>query len=234
MGENYSEKRLTIQNWAEDDRPREKLILKGKSSLSDAELVAILIGSGTTDESAVDVAKRILSLGNFDLNQLAKMGVKDLCKIKGIGEAKAISIIAAMELGRRRKEVETEIPSQLLGSKAIYNFMRADLLDLPTEQFWVILMNQSLRPVKKVKISEGGISSVIVDYRIIFKEAFENLATNMVLMHNHPSGKTEPSQEDINLTKKIVEAGKILNIRILDHIIFANSGYFSFSDEGRL
>ncbi len=234
MGENFSEKRLSILQWAEDDRPREKLLLKGKSSLSDAELVAILIGSGTTDESAVDVAKRILSLGNFDLNQLAKMGVKELCKIKGIGEAKAISIIAAMELGRRRKEIETDIPSQLLGSKAIYNYMRADLLDLPTEQFWVILMNQSLRPIKRVKISEGGITSVIVDFRIIFKEAFENLATNMVLMHNHPSGKTEPSQEDINLTKKIVEAGKLLNIRILDHIIFANSGYFSFSDEGRL
>jgi len=234
MSENYAEKRLSILQWAEDDRPREKLILKGKSALSDAELIAILIGSGTKDESAVDVAKRILSLGNFDLNQLAKMGVKDLCKIKGIGEAKAISIIAAMELGRRRKEIEADIPSQLLGSKLIYNYMRSDLLDLPIEQFWIILLNQSLRPIKKVKVSDGGITGVIVDFRVIFKEAFENLATNIVLVHNHPSGSITPSGEDHKLTRKIFDAGNLLNIRIIDHLIFSNSGYYSFADEGQL
>jgi len=234
MGEEYKEKRLSILNWAEDDRPREKLILKGKSVLSDAELIAILIGSGNAEESAVEVGKRILNLAGSDLNQLAKMGVKDLCKIKGIGEAKAISVIAAMELGRRRKEVEAEVSSQLIGSKSIYNYMRPDLLDLPTEQFWVLLLNQNLRPIKKVKISDGGIASVIVDLRLIFKEALENLAPHLVLIHNHPSGKKEPSLEDINITKKIRQAGEILNIRIIDHIIFANSEYYSFSDEGIL
>jgi len=234
MGENYSEKRLSILQWAEDDRPREKLLLKGKSALSDAELIAILIGSGTKEESAVDVAKRILSLGNFDLNSLAKMGVKDLCKIKGIGEARAISIIAAMELGRRRKEIESEIVSKFHGSKSIYDYMRTELLDLPVEQFWIILINHAMRPIKKVKISEGGITSTIVDLRIIFKEALENLATHIILIHNHPSGRIGPSYDDISLTKKIVAAGKLLDIKVIDHLIFANSGYYSFADEDQL
>jgi DNA repair protein RadC len=234
MEQNSNEKRLSILQWAEDDRPREKLLHKGKSVLTDAELIAILIGSGNANESAVDVAKRIMSLAGNDLNALARMGVKDLCKIKGIGEAKAISIISAMELGRRRKQVEAEVITQLLGSIAIYNYFKADLMDLPTEQFWIVLLNHSLRPIKKVKIGEGGITQVSVDLRIIFKEALENLATNIALIHNHPSGKKTPSQEDKNITKKIVQAGEMLQIRIIDHIIFTNSGYYSFADEGDL
>jgi len=234
MGEEYIQKRLSILQWAEDDRPREKLLLKGKASLSDAELVAILIGSGTKDESAVDVAKRILALAENDLNKLARMGVKELSKIKGIGEAKAISIIAAMEIGRRRKEIERDIAPRLADSKSIYNFMRPDLLDLPTEQFWILLLNNNLCPIKKVKVSDGGISQVIVDLRLIFKEALENLATQIVLVHNHPSGKLVPSQEDRNFTKKIVDAGRLLQIQVVDHIVFANTGYYSFADQNEL
>jgi DNA repair protein RadC len=229
-----SEKRLSITQWAEDDRPREKLIAKGKNSLSDAELLGILIGSGTAKESAVDLAKRILAAGQNDLNRLAKMGIKELTQIKGIGQARAITIMAAIELGRRRKETESQALEQLRSSQKIFEFMKPDLLDLPHEQFWVILMNNALRPIKKVKIGEGGITQVSVDLRIIFKEALENYATSIVLVHNHPSEKKEPSQEDIHLTKRIFDAGQILNIRLLDHVIFTNSGYYSFQDEGQM
>ena len=230
----YSNKRPGILQWAEEDRPREKLLLKGRTSLTDAELLAILIGTGTPTETAVDLAKRILAEAEQDLNRLAKMSLKDLCRIKGIGNAKAIAIQAAIELGRRRTNVETETPSPMIGSKAVYAFMRPVLLDLPLEQFWIILLNQSLRPIRKVKICEGGIAHVVVDIRVLFKEALEHFATAIVLVHNHPSGKLQPSQEDINLTRKVVSAGEILQIRVLDHLIFTNQGYYSFSDEGAL
>jgi DNA repair protein RadC len=235
MSEMYDPgKRPGILQWAEDDRPREKLRNKGRLALSDAELIAILIGTGTRTETAVDLAKRLLSDAGQDLNNLARLGVRDLCRIRGIGEAKAITILAAMELGRRRREQESNTPEPLVGSKATYNFMRPVLLDLPVEQFWIILLNQALRPVRKVKICEGGIAHVVVDLRVLFKEALESLATGIILVHNHPSGKLQPSPEDLNLTRKIVNAGELLQIRVLDHLIFANEGYYSFSDEGIL
>jgi len=230
----YPSKRQVILEWAEDDRPREKLLLKGRQALSDAELIAILIGTGTRSETAVDLAKRLLSDSSHDLNQLAKVGVKELCKTKGIGEAKAVSILAAFELGRRRKDLEAPQLKALIGSKAVYDYMKPELLDLPVEQFWILLLDQALHPIKKIKVSEGGISQVLVDIRVVFKEAFENLATSIIVLHNHPSGKLQPSQEDQNLTKKIVQAGQLLQIRVLDHLIFTNHGYYSFSDEGIL
>jgi DNA repair protein RadC len=230
----YPNKRPGILQWAEEDRPREKLLLKGRNSLTDAELIAILIGTGSRSETAVDLAKRILQEASHDLNRLARMSVKDLCRIKGIGEAKAITIQAAIELSRRRNETEQVPDTPLISSKASYAYMRPELLDLPIEQFWIILLNQALHPIKKIKICEGGISHVVVDLRVLFKEALSELATSIVLVHNHPSGKLNPSQEDISLTRKIVSAAELLQIRVLDHIIFTNNGYYSFSDEGAL
>lgn len=234
MSEDLYGKKLTINQWAEDDRPREKLILKGKSSLSDAELIAILIGSGTREKSAVDVSKRILQMVGNDLNQLARLTIKDLCKIKGIGEAKAISIIAALEVGRRRNFSDQMENTKIRSAIEIYNFMKPELLDLHVEQFWIILLRQNLTVIKKTKISDGGITGTVVDLRIIFKEAIENLAPNLVLVHNHPSGNTRPSAEDERLTQKIKEAGKVLDIKILDHLIFTDSAYFSFQNEAML
>lgn len=227
-------KKLSINQWAEDDRPREKLLLKGKASLSDAELIAILISSGSREESAVDLSKRILHLVGNDLNKLASLGVKDLCKIKGIGEAKAISIISALELGRRRSFSDKPEQTRLQSSNQIYEFMKPELLDLPFEQFWIILLRQNLTVIKKTRISEGGISGTVVDLRLIFKEAIEQLATQLILVHNHPSGSCKPSAQDEALTKKIAEAGKIMDIRVLDHLIFANHEFFSFANEGLL
>ncbi|HRH35106.1 MAG TPA: DNA repair protein RadC [Catalimonadaceae bacterium] len=227
-------KKLSINQWAEDDRPREKLLLKGKASLSDAELIAILISSGSREESAVDLSKRILHLVGNDLNKLASLGVKDLCKIKGIGEAKAISIISALELGRRRSFSDKPEQTRLQSSNQIYEFMKPELLDLPFEQFWIILLRQNLTVIKKTRISEGGISGTVVDLRLIFKEAIEQLATQLILVHNHPSGSCKPSAQDEVLTKKIAEAGKIMDIRVLDHLIFANHEFFSFANEGLL
>lgn len=227
-------KKLSISQWAEDDRPREKLLLKGKSSLSDAELIAILISSGSREESAVELARRILHLVGNDLNKLAGLGVKDLCKMKGIGEAKAISIIAALELGRRRNFSESEQTLVVKSSYQIYELMKPEMLDLPTEQFWIILLRQNLSVIKKMMVSQGGITGTVADIRIIMKEAISHSAPNLVLVHNHPSGQTKPSQQDETMTRKFVEAGKFLDIKIVDHLIFANTGYFSFSDEGLL
>lgn len=225
-------KKLSITHWAEDDRPREKLILKGKSNLSDAELIAILIGSGSREESAVDLAKRILFQVGNDLNRLATLTVKDLCKIKGIGEAKAISIISALELGRRRRFSEESEIKILRSAQQIYTFMQPELLDLPVEQFWIILLRQNLSVIRKTKVSEGGISGTVVDMRLIFKDALDHLASHVILVHNHPSGSTVPSKNDIELTKKAIEAGKLLDIKVIDHLIFANTGYFSFVNDG--
>jgi len=230
----YPIKRPVILQWAEDDRPREKLLLKGRHALSDAELIAILIGTGTHSETAVDLANRLFADSSHDLNKLARVGVKELCKTKGIGPAKAVTILAAFELGRRRNDQETPIRQALIGSNAVYQHMKPELLDLAVEQFWILLLDQALHPIRKVKISDGGIAQVLVDIRIVFKEALENMATSIILLHNHPSGKLQPSQEDHSLTKKIVQAGQLLQIRVLDHLIFTNNGYYSFSDEGTL
>lgn len=228
------EKALKILNWAVEDRPREKLLFKGRTALSDAELVAILIGSGTADLSAVELSKKILLHAGNDLNELAKLTVKDLTYFKGIGQAKAISIVSALELGRRRKK--TEIKSRLKINKArdAYEAIAPELLDQPVEQFWVIMLNRSNHIIKKRLISQGGVSGTVADPKIIFKSALEDLASGVILVHNHPSGNLKPSQADIQLTKKLVDAGSLLEIPVLDHIIFADAGFYSFADEGRL
>jgi DNA repair protein RadC len=226
--------RLKILEWAEEDRPREKLMLKGRSSLSDAELIAILIGSGTTTCSAVDLAKIILKDTGNDLNQLATLSVSDLQKFKGIGEAKAISIISALELGRRRK---VSVPAERVGiscSEDAYHLMKPHLMDISHEQFWIILLNKSNKVIKKSQVSTGGISGTVADPRIIFKIAVENLACGIILVHNHPSGNKKPSEADIQLTQRLKQAGVYLDVPVLDHLIFTDQGYYSFADEGKL
>jgi DNA repair protein RadC len=225
---------LKILSWAEEDRPREKLLLKGKSALSDAELIAILIGSGTRSMSAVDVGKLILSQAGNNLNELARFSVKDLQKIKGIGEAKAISIVSALELGRRRKESEFTEKPKVSCSNDIYQLLKPELMDLPKEEFWILLLNRANRLIKKQQISSGGISGTVADPKIIFKAALDQYASSVVLVHNHPSGNLKPSQADIDLTNKMKSAGKLLEIPVLDHIIFGDAGYLSFADEGML
>jgi DNA repair protein RadC len=225
---------LNIKSWAAEDRPREKLVLKGKASLSDAELIAILLGTGTSKLSAVDLAKNILQAVNNDLNELARLTVKDLMKIKGIGEAKAITIISALELGRRRKDFQAEEKPKIGGSADAFEILKADLLDIPHEAFWIILLNRANRVIKKHQISQGGVAGTVADPKIIFKVALEELASGIILAHNHPSGNLTASQADIDLTKKLKESGKLLDIQVLDHIIIAGKKYFSFADEGLL
>ncbi|MBR9831688.1 RadC family protein [Acidiluteibacter ferrifornacis] len=228
------EKHLGIKAWAEEDRPREKLLLKGKTALSDAELIAILIGSGSRDETAVELSKRILSAASNNLNQLGKMSIVDLQKFKGIGEAKAISIAAALELGRRRKETEAVKRVKITASSVVFENMREVMEDLPHEEFWVLLLNRGNQILERVNISKGGVSQTVVDSKIIFKMAIDKLASSIILCHNHPSGNLKPSDADIQLTKKLKEAGRILDLPILDHLIFADNTYFSFADEGLL
>lgn len=225
---------LNIKSWAAEDRPREKLILKGKASLSDAELIAILLGTGTSKLSAVDLAKNILQAVNNDLNELARLTVKDLIKVKGIGEAKAITIISALELGRRRKEFLAEEKPKIGGSGDAFEILKADLLDIPHEAFWIILLNRANRVIKKHQISQGGVAGTVADPKIIFKVAVEELASGIILAHNHPSGNLTASQADIDLTKKLKESGRLLDIQVLDHLIIAGKKYFSFADEGLL
>lgn len=225
---------LNILSWAEEDRPREKLLLKGKSALSDAELIAILIGSGTRSISAVEVAKMILANAENNLNTLARFSVKELQKIKGIGEAKAISIVSALELGRRRKESDFLEKVKITCSNDIYQLMKPELLDLPKEDFWIILLNRANALIKKVQVSSGGISGTVADPKIIFKAALEQSASSIILIHNHPSGNLKPSKADIDLTKKMKNGGNFLEIPVLDHLIFSDEGYLSFADEGLL
>lgn len=225
---------LNILKWAEEDRPREKLLLKGKSALSDAELIGILIGSGTRSLSAVDLSRLILKDVNNNLNALAKLNVHDLKKFKGIGEAKAISIVSALELGRRRKESEPEKFPGITCSKDVYDLMKPELMDLPHEEFWILLLNRANKVIKKRSISSGGISGTVADPKIIFKIALENSSSAMILVHNHPSGNLKPSEADLRLTKKLKEAGMLLEIPVLDHLIFTDNSYLSFADEGLL
>jgi DNA repair protein RadC len=231
MSENSN---LNIKAWAEEDRPREKLVAKGRASLTDAELLGILIGTGIKNMTAVDLAKLILQSINNDLNKLAKLTVKDLSKFKGIGEAKAINIVAALELGRRRKESEITKAPKFTASKTIYEYMKPYLLDLPHEEFWVLILSQASELIRAEKISSGGITGTVVDPRMIFKLTLEHLGTGIILCHNHPSGSLKPSQADLNITKKLKEGGRLLDINIHDHLIFGNDGYFSFTDDGIL
>jgi DNA repair protein RadC len=225
---------LKILSWAEEDRPREKLLLKGRSALSDAELIGILIGSGTRSMSAVDLAKLILNKVNNDLNELAKLNVKDLQKFKGIGEAKAISIVSALEIGRRRKEKEPAKREKITCSRDVFDCMKPHLLDLQHEEFWIILLNRANVVTNKLQVSAGGVAGTVADPKIIFKLALEHLSSGIILIHNHPSGNLSPSQTDIDLTKKLREAGKFLDVPVLDHVIFTDNDYYSFADKGTL
>ena len=230
----YAEQRLSIKEWAEDDRPREKLTLKGRHSLSDAELLAILIGSGTRNESAVDLCKRILNDHRNSLDDLAKCAVSDLRKFRGIGEAKAITIVAAMELARRRVSASpAELPA-IRSSEDAYRVISSTLSDLPHEEFWALLVNRANQVMKKCFISKGGMNSTVVDPKLIFKTVMDHNAGGLILCHNHPSGAVKPSQQDIALTRRISEGAAILDISLLDHIIVGAKTYFSFADDGLL
>ena len=222
-----------IRSWAEEDRPREKLLQKGSHVLSDAELIAILIGSGVPGESAVDVSKTILKSVDNNLNELGKLTVYDLKKFKGIGEAKAITIVAALELAKRRRVSEVKQKEKINGSKDVYEYFH-HLADLRNEEFWVMYLNRANKIIIGQKISQGGITGTVADTRLIFKAALDNFACSIVLCHNHPSGNLAPSNEDKTLTQKIKQAGALLDISVLDHIIVSDNGYFSFADEGLL
>ncbi|HXH19965.1 MAG TPA: DNA repair protein RadC [Chitinophagales bacterium] len=226
--------RLTIKTWAEDDRPREKFIGKGKSSLSSAELIAILISSGSREESAVDLAKRILSSVNNDLNTLAKLSVKELCQFKGMGHAKAISILAALELGARRQQSEALSKDHITDSGSMYQILKPRMADLPHEEFWVVYLNRANKIISIEPVSKGGVTGTVADVKIIFKKAIELLASSIILAHNHPSGNLNPSKSDIDLTKKMKETGNIMEVDVLDHIIVTESSYYSFADEGMM
>ncbi|TDE00184.1 RadC family protein [Flavobacterium sandaracinum] len=221
-----------ITNWSEDDKPREKLMLKGKSVLSDAELIAILIGSGSRNESAVDLSKRILASVDNNLNALGKLSLSQLIQFKGIGEAKAISIIAALELGRRRRSEDAVELKKITSSKIIFEIMQPIIGELPHEEFWIIYMNNSNKVIAKSQLSKGGITGTLVDVRIVFKTALEMGATALILCHNHPSGTLIPSDADKQITRKLKLAGDSLEIKVLDHLIVTENSYFSFADEG--
>jgi len=225
-------KKLSIKEWAVEDRPREKMLVKGIRALSEAELIAILIGSGNLDESAVEVARRIMASVNNNLNELGKKTINDLQKFKGIGPAKAITIAAAMDLGRRRKESEPDEKPKVVTSADCAAIFKPLLSDISHEEFWVLLLNRNNLVIDKMMVSQGGISGTVIDVRIILKMALDKLACSIILCHNHPSGNLIPSEADKDITKKIKEAGKHMDIPVLDHLIIANDAYFSFADEG--
>ena len=226
--------KLTIKSWALDDRPREKLVAKGKLALSDAELIAILIGSGNRDESAVGLSKRILNSVDGNINALARLSVEKLTEFKGIGEAKAIAIITALELGKRRQlEIALEKP-KITSSKDGFNLMQPIIGDLEHEEFWVLFLNNSNKVLAKNQISKGGLTATIVDVRLLFKRALELASVGVIVCHNHPSGKLQPSNADKQITEKIKQAGVTLDIKLLDHLIVTDKNYFSFADEGIL
>ena len=224
----------TIRNWAEDDRPREKFMLKGRHSMSDAELLAILIGSGTKSESAVDLAKNILRLASDNLAELSKLSITDLVRVNGIGQARAITILAAMELGRCRNESEVLVRDKIKSSHDAYEIFRSTIGDRPYEEFWIILLNRANKVIKKCNISEGGISGTVVDPKKIFKISLDHHASSIILGHNHPSGVVTPSEADCKITKKLHDAGAMLEVTVLDHIIIGDDTYYSFADDGAL
>ncbi|WP_298318749.1 DNA repair protein RadC [uncultured Aquimarina sp.] len=222
---------FSIREWDENDRPREKLMVKGKNALSDSELIAILIGSGNRDESAVALSKRILASVDHQINSLGKLSVKQLMKFKGIGEAKAIAIVAGLELGRRRKEEDDPVMSKITSSKDAYNILNPFIGDLEHEEFWVLYLNNSNKVLQKKQISIGGKTGTLVDPRIVYRHALEFGATSIILAHNHPSGSLIPSTSDKALTQKLKHAGVSLDIKLLDHLIITEKEYFSFADE---
>lgn len=232
MSENSNS--FSIKNWSQDDQPREKLRDKGKSVLSDAELVAILIGSGSREESAVDLCKRILASVDNNLNALGKLSIKQLMEFKGIGEAKAITIAAAMELGRRRRLEDAVQLDKITSSRSVFDLMQPIIGELPHEEFWILYLNNSNKVIQKNQLSKGGITGTLVDVRLVLKSALEVGATALILCHNHPSGTLKPSQADKDVTHKLKTAAQSLDIKVLDHLIITENTYFSFADEAML
>ena len=225
--------KLNINQWAEEDRPREKLAAQGAEALSNAELLAILIGSGNTDESAVELMKRILNSCNNSLNTLGKMSIRELMTFKGIGEAKAITILAACELGKRRQREQPEQRPELSTATRMYNYLHPRMQDLDVEEAWVLLMNQNFKLIKSLRLSHGGITETAVDVRLIIKEAVLCNATILALAHNHPSGSIRPSREDDRLTQSVKQACDVMRIHFADHIIVADGSYYSYHEQGK-
>lgn len=228
------DKHITIKALAEDDRPREKLVQKGRQALSDAELLAILLSSGNKNETAIQLAQRILNSNQNSINQLAKLQLNDLKKYKGVGEAKAVTILAALEIGRRRTDGLPDEKPKVQSSKNAYELFKQTLSDLPHEEFWVLFMNRSNTVIKTECVSKGSVSGTLVDARLILKPAIELLSSSIIIAHNHPSGNLKPSTPDIQLTKKIKEAASLFDITLQDHLIIGDGNYFSFADEGLL
>lgn len=226
--------KLNINQWAEEDRPREKMMLHGAAALTNAELLAILIGSGNTEDTAVELMRKVLDGCRNSLSELGKCTVDDLCRYKGIGPAKAVTILAASELGKRRKEEEPARRKQIRCSTDIYDWFHPLMCDLLVEECWIMLLNQASKVIDTVRISRGGLASTQVDVRCILREALLKRATAFVLCHNHPSGNRTPSADDDRLTQSVAVASKTMNIRLLDHLIVTDGGYYSYADEGRL
>lgn len=225
---------LAITAWAEEDRPREKMLLKGRNALSDAELIAILIGSGTVGESAVALAQRILAQADGNLHELGKRSIKELQRFKGVGEAKAITIVAALELGRRRQLSDLRERPRIANSRDAFNIIAPLLTDLHHEEFWLLLLNRSNEVFARERLSTGGTAGTVVDIKIVLKTALDARAAAFVAVHNHPSGSLNPSAEDISLTKRLQQAGQIIDLPLLDHLIVSERGYYSFADQGQL
>jgi len=225
---------IKITDWAVEDRPREKLIQKGTSSLSDAELLGILISSGTKDKSAVDLGRELLTIANNNLNSLGKLTIADLKKLHGIGPARAVTIAAALELGRRRKLAESPEVLQIKCSKDVADIFQPILSDLAHEEFWILFLNRSNRVINRMKLSQGGVSGTVTDVRMVMKKAIEYLASGIIVCHNHPSGNLNPSESDSKITQKIKEAGNLMDIQLLDHLIISDKDYYSFADNGLL
>jgi len=229
------DKRLTIREWAEDDRPREKMLRKGPQSLSDAELLAILIGSGNRDESAVELSRRIMRECKDNINELAQLSIADLCKrFKGIGEAKAITIMAALEIGKRRKTSEILERKKITSSLDLFNLFEPQLVDLPHEEFWIGLLNGANKVIEIKRLTQGGSRQTVVDIPMLLKMALEKSAQALVVAHNHPSGQNRPSHEDEQITRRIKAGCEAIGITLLDHIIIARGAYYSFADEGKM
>ena len=231
---NYENKRLTIKEWSVQDRPREKYARNGAAALTDAELIAILFRTGNASESAVELAKRLLSSSNNSLNELSEKTLRELSENKGIGQAKAMALLTAFEIGRRVRAEKVEQKPQIQSSMDVVNFMQNKIAYLNHEEFWVLYLNNANLIIKTAQISKGGITSTEVDTRIVMQEAVVQKATQLILCHNHPSGSVRPSRADINLTEKISKAAKIMDIALVDHIIIHREKYYSFAEEGRI
>ena len=225
---------IKITDWAVEDRPREKFIQNGTASLSDAELLAILISSGTKDKSAVDLGRELLGIANNNLNNLGKLTIADLRKVRGIGIARAVTIAAALELGRRRKLSEVQYVPQIRSSKDVSDIFQPLQADLLHEEFWILFLNRSNKVISRMKLSQGGISGTVTDVRLVMKKAIECLASGIIVCHNHPSGNLNPSESDSKITQKIKEAGNLMDIQLLDHLIISDKDYYSFADNGVL